>query len=488
MLDITGELLLTYPEAVSINSFRFMTGNDWEGRDPYEWVFSGSNDNQTWEVLHDHASFDDPPPIERNAWTGWFKWGTQSEPEPEPELEPRSEEVKSEDDSDSNSDDKPAASGSGHQGHRTYRMCTCAVFDGKTRCGRSPKVLPQKAYTDEELQIGYCEFHLHWATRWGTLKQFHTAKSRMRNAKCYTFFYLAFYIIMFWFYILLIGWGFEWLSFAWDDLTFSARAWAMCFAVAMIISHLASVIFVIRATFYTKPKPLESTMDDYQEGGSKSRKGSDVSGKGNTTKKPWEDLPNAKVYASDVAHGAPTTVYSPKPALPPRQHTMAMTRAGEPSIEQRLSQLEFKIKGLEDSVSACERLIKEASDEMKQALESTARRLKQDLKKAQNDLRRHVSSATATTLKEARQFTALCMKTMNDDLPNQIKSEIQTYLKDQESKEVCELEIAPAAPDDDQQANKSFSLLQRIALLITFLGAGTGVILGLILVRVTDLI
>ena len=68
---VSGErLIFQFPTGLNIDSYRFATGGDAQGRDPVSWTLEGSPDGLSWTVLDTRQNA--AVPTTRNAWTEMF--------------------------------------------------------------------------------------------------------------------------------------------------------------------------------------------------------------------------------------------------------------------------------------------------------------------------------------------------------------------------------------------------------------------------------
>jgi len=66
-----GSLTITWQQPQRLTAFRFVTANDYSGRDPIQWSFQCSQDKSTWALSHLQDT-DYPTPIVRRTSTEWF--------------------------------------------------------------------------------------------------------------------------------------------------------------------------------------------------------------------------------------------------------------------------------------------------------------------------------------------------------------------------------------------------------------------------------
>lgn len=81
-----GSLTITWNEAPRLASFRFVTANDYSGRDPVQWKFTCTRDKANWGLWHlqdkDYAT-----PVVRRTPTEWFNLDFQGTFNPNQEEE-----------------------------------------------------------------------------------------------------------------------------------------------------------------------------------------------------------------------------------------------------------------------------------------------------------------------------------------------------------------------------------------------------------------
>eukprot|EP00931_Biecheleriopsis_adriatica_P036441 TRINITY_DN20995_c0_g1_i4.p1 TRINITY_DN20995_c0_g1~~TRINITY_DN20995_c0_g1_i4.p1 ORF type:complete len:4051 (+),score=916.23 TRINITY_DN20995_c0_g1_i4:977-12154(+) len=74
-------LIVTWPSPITVDSFRFTTGNDFPNRDPVQWVVEGRNreseSESRWVLLHQQTKSYNPP-SDRNSATEWFSFCTDA--------------------------------------------------------------------------------------------------------------------------------------------------------------------------------------------------------------------------------------------------------------------------------------------------------------------------------------------------------------------------------------------------------------------------
>jgi len=64
-------LTITWKRPQRLTAFRFVTANDYSGRDPTQWTLHCSSDQSTWALSHQQAT-DYSTPILRRTATAWF--------------------------------------------------------------------------------------------------------------------------------------------------------------------------------------------------------------------------------------------------------------------------------------------------------------------------------------------------------------------------------------------------------------------------------
>jgi hypothetical protein len=68
-----GDLVMDFFNPVTVVSYDWMTANDEPNRDPTKWTLEGSNDGNTWNVVHDvYALSAFAPTEDRHTWQGPF--------------------------------------------------------------------------------------------------------------------------------------------------------------------------------------------------------------------------------------------------------------------------------------------------------------------------------------------------------------------------------------------------------------------------------